>query len=290
MSPGALIAGDPCPPRRPRRSPGSARGTGSRPWPAPRQSSDHPLLDQRRHGREGPLIEALGRPGRRRRGRPPPGLGSGATHGRAASTNAFERQLPDVLAVQVGQLLHVEEGGRVVDVLQPELARSACRGRPSPVARRGSSRGGPGSCGTPRPGSPGRGRTRRPPGRGAWRASCAASFTSIGRWAKSGSAVPARSASSAAQTRSPFGVVGRRSSPRMTWRDRHVPVVDHVGQHEERLAGRLHADEVLHGRDGGTRRRPARCRGRPSPPRRGCGTAARSVGPRSRPRSRQWPS
>ena len=53
--------------------------------------------------------------------------------------------------------------------------------------------------------------------------------------------------SSADHSSSPLGVDGSRSSPRMTWVMRHVDVVDHVGQDEQRCADRLHHHEVLDG-------------------------------------------
>ena len=85
----------------------------------------------------------------------------------------------------------------------------------------------------------------RPRRRGAWTASGGArSRAGAGGRRR---AAAASGPSSADHRSRPLGVDGRRSSPRMTWVMRHVDVVDHVGQHEQRRARRLHHHEVLDG-------------------------------------------
>ena len=75
---------------------------------------------------------------------------------------------------------------------------------------------------------------RAPPCRGASTASGASRSRGAGTWANTGWSPPPRASHSSIA----FGVFGRCSSPRMTWRDAHVDVVDHVGEDEHRQCRR----------------------------------------------------
>ena len=95
------------------------------------------LLDQGRDAR----VERLGRTGPRSRARSrSPGATrstTGATQGADRSTNCVEAERAHVLAVHVRQLLHVEEGRRVRDVLEAELLDQTSRASRSPRPPRG---------------------------------------------------------------------------------------------------------------------------------------------------------
>ena len=111
------------------RSPGRSRarpGTGSRPCPGPRRA---------RPPAPGPPGPSPGRPPGRRPGRPR--RRGSLEPGAAGLDERLGRQGPDVLAVHVGELGHVEEGGGVVDVGQGEPGNHLVAGEDlGPVVRR----------------------------------------------------------------------------------------------------------------------------------------------------------
>ena len=205
-------------PRPPRRCP-ARRGTGSRPWPAPRRG---------RPPAPGPAGPWRRTPPRRSS---PSGQGapSPVSQGRQASMNSSSGHGPDVLAVHVGELGHVEEGRRVVDVLQAEPLEHLVDGEDLLAARRAP----PEQAQVVDEGlgqvalvPVGLDRHRVPP-LGQLLALLVDQHGQVGedRQRRRRPARPRRPMpsvvhpieASASHTRMPLGVVGSRSSPRITW-------------------------------------------------------------------------
>ena len=130
--------------KRKSTSSGTSPSTDTRSWTTGASAANAPA-SKRSGGHGGASVTGAPLSGSRQ----PPGAhspGTGSTQGRAAATKR-PRQLADVDAVHVGQLLHVEEGRRALHVLEAEALDELSPAR-SP-RRPGSSPAGPGSCGRP---------------------------------------------------------------------------------------------------------------------------------------------
>ena len=167
--------------------------------PVEEETRQRPELGQRRDL----LLRDLGRVGAGRRG-PVSVL--------EPRREVVERELAQVAAVHVAQLLLVEHGGRPRDALEREpldelvggeelLDSSSC---PSPAARR--------SCAPPRAGSRRRAAPARTRRRGAWRASCRRARGAAARARRAAAPRPSPRGSASA-----WACWSRWSAPRTTW-------------------------------------------------------------------------
>ena len=150
----------------------------------------------------------------------------------ARRTSAGQR--PDVLGVEVVELLDVEERRRRVDVLEPERSTISLDRPDLDAVGRAPAEQRPGSCPSPRAGSRGPGSRRPATSSRRLDSFLRCSLTSSGRWANTGPVVEAEGVREQEVLRRAVDVVLAADHVG----DAHVGVVDGVGQQEHRRAVR----------------------------------------------------